>query len=120
MVKEVDTVLTAGEIIELIKKAQEEKLIDIEFTDLLKRYSDPTYKENIQKYLHLEDYLLDNANPKETLAEKLKTNTLDKSNSHSYLEAVIRGALGAHFKVAEDQVTFSYKHGKNQDIEVIS
>jgi len=117
MVKEVDTVLTAGEVLDLIKKAQEEKLIDLEFLEILKNHNDPKFLSGVQDNMYIEDYLFNSTSSHKPGQAKLKTNTLDRSNSHSYLENVIRAAVRDYFKVPEDQVNLSYKFGKNQDIE---
>jgi hypothetical protein len=119
MVKEVDTVITAGEVLDLIKKAEEENLVDIKFENLLGYYQDLDLLNNLQPSLHLEEFLFENLTSSKLLDSKLKTNTFEKSNSHSYLETIIRSALRDHYKVDPSQVGLNYKYGKNQDVEVI-
>ena len=45
------------------------------------------------------------------------TSSLEKNNSHSYLETVIRAALRDHYKLKPEEVSISYKFGKNKDLE---
>lgn len=129
-IKEVDTVLTATEVFDIINQSEEEGgiLKDEKFEDLYKNQTNQQSLSIVQDSLFFENCLLlksqapineeSKENKKiENLEHRLKTNAFDKNSSHSYLETMIRGTIRDVYKISDDTIQLQYKSGKNQDIE---
>ena len=128
--KEVDTVLTAGEIVDIITKAElDESVLNGErFEELYPKYASLGSLSTIQEHFFFENYIISKHNEqmdeenKESIPAagplKLRTNAFDKNSSHSYLETMVRGVTRDVYKAPDSSVSLQYKFGKNQDIEV--
>jgi len=124
-IKEVDTVLSALEVVDVVNRAIEEKNILFEkFEDLYKDHANMQSLPVIQESVFLENFLIaetskvqDHDVPGQNKEFKLKTNAFGKNNSHSYLEAMVRAVARDVYNASENDVQLNYKQGKNQDIE---